>query len=701
MSDTRRFLVFAVLVLLLLTACGRTAVPISEVTQSAPTAAVTAVPTEEVAAATATLTPEVEATAVAETAVEATRPGEWPSPVAVEPELARRAPTTAEQETAAALATAVPPERDDVGLAIAFRGLQAAPKVEAEIMAEPLAIGTRQTFNVPDIVHNTVSQIEAELLAVSDHGYFWFDLGPGAIEPDSAMLAQVADQFDEIYEVATRYFGPEANPGLDGDTRVHIVNASPVALCGVEPGVRGNCPLAGLVNSTDMLPAAVDPRSNEREMFVMNVEQFGGDFYLGVLGHEFRHMIEDNYDKTDTDWAKEGSATLAAELLGLPSAGPERGNLFLQNPDQQLNSWTDENTAPFYGQGYVLNRYIFDRLGEDFYLDYATSPLPGLLAVESLAAERGLDVTGDGLWLDWLAALAIHNDANAPEQYRFESGRLSTAATTQVDDLPATYATTVGQYAADYYTLPERPVTLTFSGSTLVPLLEALPPSGESMWYAQRANYSNPRLTRAVDLRDVAAATLRYAVYADIEQGYDFAYVSVSEDGGRTWQALAAENMQGQNAADNPAGSALTERFYSRRVGAWVDERVDLTAYAGKEILLRFEYVTDPVLTYGGFAVDNIAIPEIGFFDDAETAVDGWTAEGFTRAAAYLPQQWHLQLITYENGVPSVQQLALNDDQSLTLTVDGRAAGQRPILIVAATAPQTLAPAHYELTISD
>ena len=56
------------------------------------------------------------------------------------------------------------------------------------------------------------------------------------------------------------------------------------------------------------------------------------------------------------------------------------------------------------------------------------------------------------------------------------------------------------------------------------------------MWVAQRANYSNPRLTRTVDLRDVATATLEYAVYADIEQGYDFGYVSVSVDNGRTWQ---------------------------------------------------------------------------------------------------------------------------------------------------------------------
>jgi hypothetical protein len=96
--------------------------------------------------------------------------------------------------------------------------------------------------------------------------------------------------------------------------------------------------------------------------------------------------------------------------------------------------------------------------------------------------------------------------------------------------------------------------------------------------------------------------------------------------------------------------------------------------------------------------LDNIAIPEIGFYDDAETLADGWTAEGFTRATGYMPQSWHLQLVTYENDVPVVEILPLNEDQTLSLTIEER---ERPILIVAASAPFTLEPAHYRLDIQN
>ncbi|MFQ5435398.1 MAG: hypothetical protein ACE5FD_11035, partial [Anaerolineae bacterium] len=185
----------------------------------------------------------------------------------------------------------------------------------------------------------------------------------------------------------------------------------------------------------------------------------------------------------------------------------------------------------------------------------------------------------------------------------------------------------------------------------------------------------------------------------DIEQGYDFAYVSVSVDDGRTWQPLVAENMAGLEPEDNPADSALTDRFYTGELHAWFQERVDLSAYAGQEILLRFEYVTDLILTYGGFALDNIAIPEIGFFDDAESDGTGWLAEGFVRATAVLPQPWHLQLITFEGDVPVVQSVDLGDGWSAEFTVPP--SSRAPILIVAAAAPETLQVANYQLSMNN
>ncbi len=624
------------------------------------------------------------------------QPSASPSPT----ELPAPAMTTISPASAVAaeLARSIPPKRDDLRLAIAFRGLLDTTLADVPIIEEPLSVGVRQTFTIPNVVDNTVSDIEAELLAVSENAYFWFDNGPGSVFPDQNELDQVAQSFDEIYTGTVDHFGSERNPGIDGDSRLHIVHASPIALCGVTEETADQCYLAGLVNSTDLLPDEIDPRSNEREMFVLNARRFGTDYYLGVLAHEFRHMIEDNYDKSDTDWEVEGSATLAAQLAGLPSGGIERGNMFLEQPDQQLNSWHEDGTAPYYGQGYIFNRFIYDQLGEDLYRNFATSPLPGFKAIDAVAEANDLDLDSQSLWLDYLVALAIHDDPQAPARFQFESTGLNTAAMTSVSDLPAIYQEQVSQHAADYYELPEGVSSITFSGAADVSLLGVEPVTGDRYWFAQRANYSNPRLTNSFDLRELDRATLNYDVYVDIEQGYDFAYVSVSLDDGCTWIPLEGDQMQGLKPADNPAGSALSDRFYTGRNRQWVNESIDISSYAGEEILLRFEYVTDPILTYGGLALDDINIPELDFFDGAEEESEQWTAEGFTRATARIPQMWHLQHITFDEDGPQVQILPVDSTGELFLTFESRT--KRPsILIVAATAPTTLEKATYKLCV--
>ena len=158
--------------------------------------------------------------------------------------------------------------------------------------------------------------------------------------------------------------------------------------------------------------------------------------------------------------------------------------------------------------------------------------------------------------------------------------------------------------------------------------------------------------------------------------------------------------MQGEDVRDDPSDVAYTDRFSTGRSNDWVQESIDLTPYAGQVVQIRFEYVTDPILTFGGITFDNIAIPEIAFYDDAESD-NGWLAEGFVRATGYVPQRWHLMLITYENGAPVVTPIELAEDNTATaefsLSNDG---GGRPYLIIAATAPMTLEPAHYQLELT-
>lgn len=623
---------------------------------------------------------------------------QWPAPGNTYDALSRAEVTEDEQATNILLDSNLPLDRDDVLLAVAFLGVE-PPTGEAPLVEQPLNVGTRQNIFINNVDTNETSSPSFELKYVSDHAYFWFDTTAGLSDPEESELVEMGDAFDIIYEEDTYYFGQEETPGIDGDPRVHIMNASPLSICDVTEANAHTCGLLGYVATSNGLPIEVYPTSNEREMFVMNGAVFGTGTYLDVLAHEFRHMIENRYDVNDTDWEVEGSAMLAEDLLGFPSDPISRGNLFLSNPDQQLNRWTDGNPIPYYGQGYVINRYIFNRLGEDLYRTFATHPLPGFLAIDAIAEENGLGFTGFDLWQDWLASLAIHTNPNAPEIYTLREG-LNTASSATVNGYPYEEALTVNQFAADYFQFfGEDTVTLNFTGSNHAALLGVQPVSGDFMYVANRANYSDVRMTKEFDLTAVSSATLQYMVYHEIERGYDFAYLSISTDGGQSWQGLTAENMQGDSPSDDPSDVAYTDAFYTGRSREWLQESVDLTPYVGNVVQIRFEYVTDPILTFGGIAVDNIAIPEIEYYDDAETDM-GWTAEGFVRVTGYVPQQWFLQLIRFENDTPIVEHIEVNPDNtaSIEFSLDSSGGG-RPILIVSATAPMTLEAATYQLDV--
>jgi immune inhibitor A len=680
---------YSLLAVLLLLSCRSEPGPLLKEAAVSPPVPPTIILTQSTATPTATSSPTPFPTQVAT----------WTATITPEAALSQTAVSPPQQATHHELYQAVPPQRDEIGLALAYRGLGQRPAAQPALIT-PLPIGTRQQLQIANIDTNTISTINVDLLAVSDYAYFWFDVGPGSFTPDPQQLAQAGAAFDEAYELVVYYFSDTYQSGLDGDPRVHIVHASPLALCDVTLETVSACGLAGYFSSRHIYPQIVVPDSNEREMFVMNVRQFGGDYYLSVLVHEFRHMVEYTYDKSEWDWAVEGSAMLAEDLWGTVQVAQQRANLFLRNPNQPLKQWTAGNAASYYGQGYAFNRYLFDRLGVDLYREFAISPLPGLRALDAVLVNANLPLTGRQLWLDWLVALAIHDQPQAPDMYRFGEGvALDTAATTLIAGPPVSLSDTLHPYGAAYYELDgSDTLTVTFNGSTLVPLLDTLPQSGEYFWYAQRANYSQMRLTRPLDLRPVTQATLHYMAYVDIEQGYDFAYVAVSTDNGRSWQGLDAPHMQSRAAGDDPANAAFTDYFYTGRQRTWVEEEVDLTPYAGQEILLRFEYVTDQLLTYGGFAIDNIALPEIGFVDDAGRPDQGWTAEGFTRATAYLPQTWHLQLITFPDGRPAVSPIGLDERQTAVFSIPP-GGSRRPILIVAATAPRTLELGHYRLLV--
>jgi hypothetical protein len=187
---------------------------------------------------------------------------------------------------------------------------------------------------------------------------------------------------------------------------------------------------------------------------------------------------------------------------------------------------------------------------------------------------------------------------------------------------------------------------------------------------------------------------LQFWTWYDVEKEWDFVYVEASTDGGKTWDMLPGRFTTAENKIGNNLGQAWTGTS-GGDTPQWVQEEVDLSAYAGKVIRLRFEYITDDAVNHVGFMVDDIAIPAIGYFDDVEAGNGGWRAAGFARIDNVLPQRYVVQAIV-EGDQPSVQRMTLDAADHGQLIIPGLGQSvKRVVLVVSGLTPFTTEVANY------
>jgi len=183
-------------------------------------------------------------------------------------------------------------------------------------------------------------------------------------------------------------------------------------------------------------------------------------------------------------------------------------------------------------------------------------------------------------------------------------------------------------------------------------------------------------------------------MWYDIERDWDYGYVLVSNDGGQTWDALPGP----MTTTTNPNGNSFGEAYTGRSRG-WVEEGYDLGAYAGQEILVRFEYVTDDAVNRPGWLIDDVRIPELGYETDFESGPGEWEAAGFVYSDNRIPQRYRVQVVTVGQET-QVLPLPVDETGQGSLTVRGLGQdADAAVLIVSAMAPVTTEEAGYTFTV--
>jgi hypothetical protein len=601
-------------------------------------------------------------------------------------------------DTLEILENAVIPPSDLRELAMRLQGIPDIPEVVNDIPTD-YEWGDELEFNVSNTDTDENFTVTARLVYKTENVYFFAETGVSVDEED---VRRLVDNFqDETYPTNREFFGSEWNPGVDGDPRLYILYARGLGFS-----------VAGYYSSADEYSRLAHEFSNEKEMFYINADTTGpGDSSLpGTLAHEFQHMIHWYHDRNEETWMNEGSSVMAEFLNGYSADGFD--SIFISEPDVQLNSWVEAGGDPgsisHYGAAFLFMTYFLDRFGHEATQALVAHEANGLRAVDEVLTARGLNDPATGrpltaveVFADWVITNYVgdadigdgrydyHNYADAPVVF---------APTDTFDDCPVERSATVHQYAADYYEINcSGSWTINFTGSQQVSVIPADPHGGRYAFWSHRNDESDTTLTREFDLTGLSSATFTYWAWWAIEVDYDYAYLEVSTDGGETWQMIETPSGTDDDPTGNNLGWGYTGNSGGGNTAEWVQETVDLSKYAGQEILLRFEYVTDAAVNRAGFMVDDLSIPELDYATGFEEADAGWEAEGFVRIDNLLPQSFVVQVIVYDD-VTRVERMALTDANVGTFPVD-LGPGEKAVLVVSGITPFTTEVASYRFEI--
>ena len=541
----------------------------------------------------------------------------------------------------------------------------------------------RRTFWVVSGGDGERREVQARLRTLTSHTAMWVEEGSWH---DVSELERAAEHFEtEIYTTTRSVFGSEWRPGIDHDRHIHILHV----------GGLGET-LLGYTSTLDEYPTTANSLSNEAEMITVNMDavEIGSPTYHALLGRELVRLIQWHQDRNEERWVREGLVELGSAMAGWDTELLEEA--YLREMDTPLTAW--EATDGQRGGAYLLMRYLRERFGDEG-IRALTAQLTNGTAGFSAALES-LDpgVTFESFFGDWLTSSYLDSVAlTQPVNDKYgESNLLNPSASGVYTTYPVTVTASVNQLGADIILLRgEEDLHVSFQGVEETDLLAGTQGFRQA-WWSNRADESFTVLTRTLELRDAAAATLSYRIWYDMEKDFDYGTLEVSADGGASWQILQTPSGTKADAYGNNPGWG-----YTGSSGGWIEEAVDLSAYTGGTIQVRFGYLTDGAVTGDGFLLNSIVLERDGAERLKLDGSPGWRTGGFVLTDGIVAQDY-LGLLVTAGEETEVERLSFEPDRSAVWTIPlGREDLNEAAIILSAAAPFTRLPAAYSLTITE
>ena len=593
-------------------------------------------------------------------------------------------------ETLLSLQSEEVPINDPVELAERLGGKEDVPETLFDLDS-PYKIGETKDFWITNTSSNRNSQITAVLRYAGTNTYIWIEEGVAFDQDDLSALGQTFNQV--IVPTNREFFGMEWNPGVDGDPRIYIIYAKRIGAL-------------GYFSSVDELHPDAHEYSNAHETFMINASylELWEEGIFSTLAHEFQHMIHWHTDRNEEIWLNEGFSMLAELINGYDPGGHDYR--YIANPDLRLTDWGvgNEDNIPHYGAAFLFTTYFLDRFGEEATQAVVAHEENGMESIDLVLADLGIAdpltgeiITADDVFADWAVANFLGDTNLADGRYGYEiyPSAPTASPTTLINTCPiGTLAFDVKQHGVDYIKFDcSGEHTLTFTGNQTVPILPTSPHSGEYFFWSNMGDHSNMSLEQTFDLTNVSGPIeLSFYTWYDLEEDYDYLFVTASTDD-ENWQILDTPSCTIEDPSGNSYGCGLNGSS-----NGWRQETVDLSLFAGEEVTIRFDYITDAAVNGVGLAVDDIRVDAIDYFTDFETDEGGWQGDGFVRIQNTLPQTYRGSLISFGEEV-TVTPIIL--DQNNQAVVDVTIGGEVDsiVLVISGTTPFTRQAADYQIDI--
>jgi hypothetical protein len=481
---------------------------------------------------------------------------------------------------------------------LARRYLRYVPEATPEIpdLPEPFESGvTTATFRVPQAEQATPVQITARLgggaraesylpgalVWVDERLPFNQDEARSAVQTLAALFATLSLRSaygDRVNltdgSTLTDVTDTMPVPDIDQDGLIHVVFTRDL------PGESD-----AIYNANDSLPVSQTPGAfgNQRDVIFVNAGPYVGvpyndPLYANAVLTAYLNLVLDQEVPDQSPWLRN---LLVSQLRNAATRVPlseEAAGAFLASPETSILALPGlGNAQAVSGAQGLFTLYLQQRFGSSVLQDLYLRGGDGITAVDAALAQTGVTdpVTGAvptmrEVFADFAVTSAV-NFLFGDGRYAFVDAPVQENAIARAEPLTPgdEVKADVAPFAFRTYYInanEAQAIRLSFEGAASRSRLGL---SGDRAWH--NAYFWAPAtpdivstLTTPLDL-SASAARLTFDAWHNLGDAWNYAYVSVSTDGGSTWEAQPVENMTFNNMRGVAYGPGLTGISSSER----------------------------------------------------------------------------------------------------------------------------------------